>query len=165
MKRIFLTCIAATFLLLISITGLKAQDYSETGKIYFRQNTLNKGAEAIKLHLPTLEDCKFVFNGTNPYTYYGFLEEIKKSWQENTQKDTGRFADVLVSCFSTQDIDLGKGNYAGGMTKTRPKLQPYVLFYKVTLVKNPGEDYGNSMKYWVNIQGRWVYFPGLHSFY
>jgi hypothetical protein len=155
----------AIMLSVISALSLNAQDYSEAGKTYFRQNILNKGPEALIRHLPNLEDCKLVFNGTNPYTYYGFLEEMKKNWQENTQSDTSHFVDVLVSCFSTQDIDQGKGNYAGGMTKTRPKLNPYVLFYKVTLTRKLGDDYGNSMKYWVNINGRWVYFPGLHSFH
>lgn len=162
MNRKFLLSLIMPFMASISI---HAQDYSAQAKEYFKKFLTPKGRIDLIKHLPTLEECKMVFVGADAYTFYGAVEDMKKALAEESKRDTAAYVDISIESFSTQDIDLGKGNYAGGMTKVRQKLQPYIIFYRVNLLRTVGAQSGPGMKYWVCINGRWVYFPKIHGFY
>jgi len=137
-----------------------AQNYSDQAKIYFTKHLTSKSMiELIAKSLPTLDDCKLVFKGQNAYTYFGVMEEMKSKLSDELQKEDETFVDIGIETFSTQDIEQGKGNYAGGMKNIVDKLQNYVTFYKVELLREKGAEMGVAYKYWVNINGRWVYFP------
>lgn len=149
-----------TIIVLLALTNAKAQNYSDQAKTYFSKcSSSNSVVEIIVKSFPTLDDCKLVFKGDNAYTYFGKLEDIKSQIGSGVQRENQVFVENRVQVFSTQDIELGKGNYAGGMKSIVDKLQPYVTFYEITFLKVKGAEAGNSYKYWVNINGRWVFFP------
>lgn len=142
-----------------------AQDYSEQAKGYFRKFMEPGSRKELINHLPTLDDCKMVFTNLDAFTYYGIVEEMRKGMVEELKTDTAKYVDVKVTCFSTQDIDLNKENYAGGMRNARNRLQPYVLFYHVSMLRSVGAFGGTSFKYLVFINGRWVFFPKIHAIF
>jgi len=150
---------AVIFITLAAMTA-NAQNYSDQAKIYFAKYLTSKSmTELITKSLPTLDDCKLVFKGQNAYTYFGVIEEMKSKLGAELQKENETFVDIGIEIFSTQDIEQGKGNYAGGMKNIVDKLQTYVTFYKVELLREKGAEMGVAYKYWVNINGRWVFFP------
>jgi hypothetical protein len=142
-------------------THVLAQDYSEQAKGYFRKFFEPGSRKELINHLPTLDECKMVFTGLDAFTYYGLMEAARTSLNEELKVDTSKFVDVRVTSFSTQDIDLNKKNYPGGMTRVRSKLQPYVVFYQVSMLRTADAIGGYSYKHWVCINGRWVFFPQI----
>lgn len=108
---------------------------------------------------PTLEECKLIFKGQNAYTYFGFLEDLKTKMKDELAKPTEKYVDLKVESFTTEDIQAGTGNYSGGMKNIAYKLQPAVIFYKIDLLKEKNAVGGNAFKYWVNINGKWIFFP------
>lgn len=138
-----------------------AQDYSEQAKGYFRKFLEPGSRKELINHLPTLDECKMVFTNLDAFTYYGLIEEMRKGMVEELKSDTAKYVDVKVTCFSTQDIDLDRKNYPGSMRNVRTRLQPYVLFYKVSMLRAVGAIGGFSFQYWVFINGRWVFFPQI----
>jgi hypothetical protein len=141
-----------------------AQDYSNQAKTYFSNYlTTSSMIELISNSLPTLDDCKMVFIGQNAYTYFGYIEEIKSKLKEEKAKENQTFKDVKIETFSTQDIQNGTGNYVIAMKDIVDKLNKYVIFYKVEFLKEKGDEYGISYKYWLNINGKWVFFPKPNS--
>ncbi len=142
-----------------------AQDYSEQAKGYFTKFLEPGSRKELINHLPTLDECKMVFTGLDAFTYFGIMEAARQSFTEEFKMDTAKYVDVKVTCFSTQDIDLNKQNYAGGMRNARNRLQPYVLFYQVSMLRTVGAFGGSSLKYWVFINGRWVFFPKIHAMF
>jgi len=159
MKKTIYTMTAVIFITLAAMTA-NAQNYSDQAKIYFAKYLTSKSmTELITKSLPTLDDCKLVFKGQNAYTYFGVIEEMKSKLGAELQKENETFVDIGIEIFSTQDIEQGKGNYAGGMKNIVDKLQTYVTFYKVELLREKGAEMGVAYKYWVNINGRWVFFP------
>jgi hypothetical protein len=159
MKKTIYTLMVVIFITLPSMTT-NAQNYSDQAKIYFAKHLTSKSMiELIAKSLPTLDDCKLVFKGQNAYTYFGVMEEMKSKLSDELQKEDETFVDIGIETFSTQDIEQSKGNYAGGMKNIVDKLQTYVTFYKVELLREKGAEMGVAYKYWVNLNGRWVYFP------
>lgn len=149
-----------TILLIASVFVVKAQNYSEQAKLYFGKLIDSKQVvELCSKSFPTLEDCKLVFKGANAFTYFGYIEEIKSKMQEELQKPIEKYVEVRVESFSSEDVFANKGNYAGGMTGVSDKIQSSVLFYKIEFLKELGAEAGVAYKYWVNINGRWVFFP------
>lgn len=142
-------------------TQVLAQDYSEQAKGYFRKFLEPGSRKELINHLPTLDECKIVFTNLDAFTYYGLIEEMRKGMVEELKSDTAKYVDVKVTCFSTQDIDLDRKNYPGSMRNVRTRLQPYVLFYKVSMLRAVGAIGGFSFQYWVFINGRWVFFPQI----
>ena len=106
-----------------------AQDYSEQAKGYFRKFLEPGSRKELINHLPTLDECKMVFTNLDAFTYYGLIEEMRKGLVEGLKSDPAKYVDVKVTCFSTQDIDLNKEKYAGGMRNARNRLQPHVPFF------------------------------------
>jgi hypothetical protein len=147
-------------LLLFPAARLLGQDYSSEVKEYFMQYLNNNNLEDYFLQaLPTREECRMVFQSEYIDTYYAFVEEMRPVLESETRGIGDRFVDIRVQVFSTQDIYLNKGNYAGGMRSIEDKLQPYVLFYQVKLLKEVGAEFGLSYNYIVRIGDRWVLFP------
>lgn len=152
------------FLLLISFLipfdkSTHAQNYSEQGKLYF-SNYLSTASmtDLISKSLPTLDDCKLIFKGKYAYTYYGMLEEAKIELAKYLNQESKSFEDLNLNAFSTQDIELGQAKYASGILKENlGNLQPYVIFYELEFLKTKGDTAGSSYKYWVNVNGRWVF--------
>jgi hypothetical protein len=164
MKRILFSVIIFGSLLNFGHAGLKAQDLSEQASAYFMQYLSLRSITDLGFNsLPTAEDCKLVFAGPNAYTYSGYVQEIiNKKGQGAKEKDQS-FADLRIKAFSTQDILLEKCNYPAGMKDIVNKLQAYVVFYEVELLKTSGDESGVSVQYWVNINGRWIFFPKILS--
>jgi hypothetical protein len=147
-----------------------AQNYSRQAQIYFSKYLNSKTLEQQLIQsLPSLEDCKMVFKKEHSYTYFGQIEELKSQIKLNKGMLVGKelinFKGVKVNPFSTQDIELGKGNYAGGMADIADKLENYVVFYSVVFLKNKNDESGINYKYWVNINGRWVFFPAPYRYF
>ncbi len=159
-KQIFFVSI----LFLVNTFNIQAQNYSEQGEKFFSKYLSQKAMTELAFKsLPTLEECKLVFKGQNAYTFFGKIQEFKNLLPTLKNEKNETFAEVDIEVFSTQDIEKGKGNYAGGMKNILDKLQPYVLFYKVEQLREKGAELGVAYKYWTNINGRWVFFPKLYS--
>jgi hypothetical protein len=143
----------------IPISNLFAQNYSDQASTYFSKFLTSKSmTDLILKSLPTLDDCKLVFKGQNAYTYFGLVEDMKSKIPAEQTNGNEVFVDFRVEAFSTQDLILGKGNPTGGMKKIVDKLQPYVVFYNINLLREKGAEFGVSFNYWVKINNRWVYF-------
>jgi len=135
-----------------------AQDNLTEAKTYFSKylNTNNFMEDWIKA-LPTLEECKLVFKGTNADSCFNYIEEMKSKMKVET--GTPFYVDLQVESFTTVDILQGKGNYTGGMGKIGDRLQKDIVFYKIELLKTKGAENGMAYNYWVKLNGRWVWFP------
>lgn len=165
MKKTFK--IVSVFTILISIFNIaRAQDYSADAKVFFSKCLSTQAYYNLcKKSLPDLKDCKMVLKAEHAYTMFGAMADIKNGLDSEVVKEKNEvFEDVKIEVFSTQDIELQKGNYAGGMKEVYAKLQPYVLFYEVTYLRKKGNELGVSYKYWAYIHGRWVFFPAIHRF-
>ena len=159
--KVKLPAIITSLILLFNLNSSVAQDYSQQGKLYFSGYLSTKAmSDLISNSLPTLEDCKLIFKGKYAYTYFGMLEEAKIELTKSINQENKSFEDVNLYAFSTQDILLGQANYASGILKENiENLQPYVIFYKLEFLKLKGDTAGISYKYWVNINGKWVFVP------
>lgn len=165
MKNILKYVFFTSFIVLGVNTAI-AQDYSADAKVFFAKYLSTRSYfDLCKKSLPDLKDCKMVLKAEHAYTMFGAMGDIKNGLDsEMVNRNNEVFEDVKIEVFSTQDIELGKGNYAGGMKEVFEKLQPYVLFYKVTYLRKKGDDAGLAYKYWAYIHGRWVFFPAIHRF-
>jgi hypothetical protein len=159
--KVKLPAIITSLILLFNLNSSVAQDYSQQGKLYFSGYLSTKAmSDLISNSLPTLEDCKLIFKGKYAYTYFGMLEEAKIELTKSINQENKSFEDVNLYAFSTQDILLGQANYASGILKENiENLQPYVIFYKLEFLKLKGDTAGSSYKYWVNINGKWIFVP------
>lgn len=163
MRKLFRTSLSAFLLILVSMSA-NAQNQSDQAKTFFASyQTSESMGRLIVQSLPTLEDCKTVFKGENAGIYFRAMEEMKSKSAVEPGQENETFADIEVDSFSTADIEQGNGNYAGGMARIADKLQSGVIFYKVSLLREKGDEYGLAYKYWVNIHGRWVFFPKPYS--
>ncbi len=163
MKRKIYTTTVIFLLTLVSLTA-SAQDLSDQAKTYFAKHLDSKAmAELILKSLPTLEEYKSVFKEPDAETYFKAVEEMKAKQGTELSEETEAFADVRVESFSTRDIKEGNGNYAGGMEGIVDRLQPDVVFYKISLLREKDAERGLAFKYWGYINGRWVFFPKPYS--
>jgi hypothetical protein len=139
---------------------IAAQDYSAQAKIYFSKYQNSRAfIELCSKSLPTVDECKLVFKGQNAYTYFGYIEEVRTNISEQINKESENFADIRIDTFNSNDIQDNKGNYAGGMRRLKDILQGYITFYEVNLLRTKDAEFGVAYKYWLNINGRWVFFP------
>lgn len=155
-----------TTLILMTLIAMstKAQDQSEQAKTYFSGYLDSKSmAELLIKSLPTLEDCRLVFKGKDAETYFQAVEEMKAKQGTELSEESEAFADVKVESFSTRDIEQGNGNYAGGMEGIKDKLQSDAVFYKVSFLREKDAERGLAFKYWLHLNGRWVFFPKPYS--
>jgi hypothetical protein len=158
MKRLSIFLLVASFLLSGAMTGF-SQDIVSQGTGYFGKYKDGKSVSDLCLKsLPTKEDCKRVFIGTDADTYFLYAQELGKK-MGGTSIDTSVYKAIRLESFTKQDIIQDKGNYAGGMKNIKDKLQDGVTFYEVNFLRNAGDEHGVAWKYWVNIDNRWVFFP------
>lgn len=150
-------CVALLLLVPFSICS---QD-TEKAKAYFSKYMNTSAINAlIAKSLPTKEDCKIVFKGEDADISYTYIEQLKNTSADQENPVTNEnFVDISFQTFTTEDVLNQKGNYAGGMASLGDKLQPGIVFYKLELLREAGAEYGMAYKYWVNLKGRWVYFP------
>jgi hypothetical protein len=64
-----------------------------------------------------------------------------------------------VDTFTTEDVLMHKGNYAGGMNGIADRLIEGVVFYKINFMRKTDDEYGYAYNYWIKIGERWVFFP------
>lgn len=163
MKQKIYTMTAIFLMTLVTITA-SAQDLSDQAKNYFAKHLDSKSmAELILKSLPTLEDCKSVFKKPDAETYFKAIEEMKAKQGTELSEESEAFADVRIESFSTRDIKEGNGSYAGGMEGIVDRLQPDVVFYKISLLREKDAERGLAFKYWTYLNGRWVFFPKPYS--
>lgn len=137
-----------------------AQDYSDQAKVYFSNYMSSKlMGELIVSSLPTKEDCSLIFKDSSAAIYYKTVQNKKTKFSNEIDKDITFYQGIRVSAFSKQDIQQGNGNYSGGMNDIVDQLKAYATFYRVEFLKDKNDDSGYVYKYWVNINGRWVFFP------
>lgn len=151
-----------TLIFISSVLSLEcySQDYSEEAKAHFGQYLDSKSqTEMIVKSLPSLEDCKLIFQDKSAYTFYGFVEEMKSSLPDDESNENEVFADCRIETFTTYDIKDNKGNYAGGMKEIVDQIQSNVTFYRVTYLREKDAEAGVSYNYFVNIKGNWVFIP------
>ncbi|WP_300665518.1 hypothetical protein [Fluviicola sp.] len=159
MNRKISTLITVMMMTLVTMTTV-AQDQSDQAKNYFAEYLTSKSmTELIARSLPTLEECKLVFKEQDAETYFKAIEAMKSKAEADPKEENETFSDVQIDRFSTEDIEQQKGNYAGGMDQILEKLQLGVVFYKVSLLREKDAERGLAFKYWVHINGRWVFFP------
>ncbi len=155
MKKVF----TALLFPLLSSYYASSQDYLKQAQNHFSQYLNSHDfVHLMTESLPTLDECQMVFKEEAALEYHAFVETMKAKAEEELKTEPELFVDVRIEVFSTQDIEQQKGNYAGGMQGILDKLQPYVIFHKVSLLREKGAAYGVAYKYWVNINGRWVFF-------
>lgn len=110
--------------------------------------------------LPSIEECKVVFTESNAHIYFGIVTELKKMLKtENLGLENKRFLDFRIESFSTQDIKEDKGNYPGGMKQIIDKIHSGITFNRIIFLNEPNDEHGHSLKYFVEVNNRWVFFP------
>ena len=166
LKQKIMKTFTITFLMQFTfLLTANGQDYSIEAKTHFFKYLNTKTHfDLLTKSLPSLDDCKLVFNGSNAYTYFGYVEEMREKLGERTKEDIPKeevetYVDCRINSFTTYDIQQGKGNYAGGMDGIKDKLQPNVTFYAVTYLREKDAELGVKWKYFVNIKGEWIIFP------
>jgi len=140
--------------ILIATQFLFGQNNSEQANTHFGKTLDSKVfLELCVKSLPTIDDCKLLFERQNAYTFYGFITDLKSKFQEELKEPIEKLVNLKVESFTTEDVQSGKGNYVGGMEKIADKLQPAVTFYKIDLLREKDAEFGVAYKYWVNING------------
>ena len=147
------------------LTGY-GQDYSKEAKAHFiKYRDTKTHLDLFSNSLPSLDDCKLVFNGLNAYTYFGRVEEMReeldgRTKEEIPEEEVETYVDCRISSFTTYDLQQQVGgNYAGGMLEIVDKLQPNVTFYEVEYLRRKDAEHGYTIKYFVNIKGERIVFP------
>jgi hypothetical protein len=136
-----------------------AQDLSSNAKKYFGNYMHNSKLHEILVNsFPTQEEIKLIFKDNNAYTYFGWLIDYKS--QMLKKPDSSNFyQSIRVESFTTEDVLADKENYAGGMAKIKDYLKPGITFYEINYLKAEGDHSGMAYKYFVNINGKWLFFP------
>lgn len=148
-------------LILLRPLNSTSQNNENGAKEYFSKYLNNNDQiSLIAKSLPTLEQCKLVFEGENATTYYNFVlklnEQIKTKISElNYEEHT----DCKIDSFNTNDLLAENGNYNRGMVEIIRVFKPNITFYRLTYLFNDGsESYNSVYKFFVNIKGDWIFF-------
>ena len=145
-------------------TGLFAQTPAENPESFFKKYLNSKAFQDLcSTSLPSSEECKFVFDDQSASKYFSYSEELKKIMLSLQKKTAEEFVDIEIETFTTEDIKLNRGNYAGGMKSIETRLKEDVTFYKVTLLREKDAENGMAYKYWIYTGSKWIYFPKLWS--
>ena len=118
---------------LLIISDSFGQNYTEQARSYFGNYMDSRSISNLYMKsFPTLEDCKLIFIDQNADIYFNYIEGIKSKLQDLQQVEFTKFAAVRIESFTTLDITNGTSNSDGGMKNIVDKIQPNVVFYKVT---------------------------------
>lgn len=151
--------ISLTFLLgLLAAAFVCAQQTNETAKEHFKKYLDGKlYADYAVKSLPTLEECKMIFSGTNADSVFSFTQQMKSKM---SGEGAETFVDVRAESFTTEDMNAGKpGEYTGGMKRIAGKIKPNITFYKISYLRTVGAERGMAYNYWVYVNKRWVFIP------
>jgi hypothetical protein len=156
MKKFLQTAV----LLLCFLSMAFAQQTNETAKENFKKYLDGKlFLEYAAKSLPTLDECKMIFKGSNADSVYALTQEMKAKLSQ-AGKSSETFVDVSAESFTTEDMLEGKrGAYTGGMKRIADKINPNIIFYKITYLRTVGAESGMAYNCWVYINKRWVFVP------
>lgn len=144
------------FIFSISCTGF-AQPSEEQIKEHFMQylNT-NDMLDYVIESLPSKKECKLVFKKEYAKEYHKWIhKQVKEKPPEKSPQPKIK-VDVQVKSFITEQIPT---KAAGAVKHIQDQLRPGITFYKISMLKEKGADYGIAYKYWVYINGKWLFFP------
>ncbi|MBC7861720.1 MAG: hypothetical protein IAF38_02025, partial [Bacteroidia bacterium] len=116
-----------------------AQQTNETAKENFKKYLDGKIFMSYAARsLPTLEECKLIFKGTNADSVYEAMQEMEVKLAQGG-KGAETFADVRAESFTTEEMLEGKpGVYTGGMKRISEKINPKITFYKISYLRTVG---------------------------
>jgi len=145
---------------IFSSNFLYSQDYSKEAKNYF-ENYLSKKdfIDMCYNSFPSIEECKLVFKKQDAYTYFGFIEDLKRKFKRVNQKSINQsFYKIEIVSGSSNEIIRDADKNSNGMHGIADKLKPNVIFYAVNVFLNEDDKQGNYIRYFVKINSKWVYF-------
>ncbi len=152
--------------LFVSIFNSSAQNHEKDVKEYFKQYLNNRAQlNLINKSLPSLEQCRVVFKDEYTSTYFKFVSNLHKQINAKmAQIDYEEHIDLNIDSFNTNDLKNKKSSYTGGMDEYIHVFKPNIIFHRVTyLFENGSQSYNSIYKFFVNINGNWVFFanPGI----
>ncbi len=154
MKKNLLTVILFT---VVAISDSFAQDLNSDAEKYFRCYMDDmKFYEMVSKSFPTLDDCKLVFKDSIAFKYFEWTDNIKNNIKKLDSVVV--YEDIKLDSFYLENI-TDKKNYPGGMANIKDYLNPGITFYQVKYLKKIGDHYGMTYNSFVNIKGKWVFFP------
>ncbi|MFI5204888.1 MAG: hypothetical protein ACHQF2_10365 [Flavobacteriales bacterium] len=149
-------------LLISTLLAWKTHINTSDPKAYFG-NYLNQKSftDMAYRSLATLEECRQVFTDSAARIYSQEMVKMKAAYDTSSTKDatSETFVDVNYEKFTTEDVQAGKGNYAGGMNRIKSFLKPGITFYKIEFLREKGASQGMAYNCWVLLAGQWVFFP------
>ncbi len=145
---------------------MHGQDSKAEVEAYFGQYLNNRAQlELIAVSLPTLDQCKQVFKGENAITYFKFVSKLDKEILEKMSGlDYEEHAKCKVDAIKTDDLGEENTNYDAGMHEYAEVLKNDITFYQLRYFFENGEEaYNSTYKFFVNLEGEWVFFanPGI----
>ena len=155
---------AKMFLLFFVIYNANSfsQNKTDEAKAFFSEYHNSKDYHNLCVaSIPTLEDCRLVLKGPDCDVYYNYVKKIESSIKEESKKEIVKYATVKIQSFTSEEVKNGTANATGGMTQISEKLKSNVIFYDVKYLKKSTDEFGFSSKYWVNLNGVWVFFPHI----
>lgn len=138
----------AVLLVLFSFFNSHAQDYTGSAKKYFSGvTTSSQMADLIAKSAPTIEECRLILSEDWIWKYFGNIQdnlpiEVKKMKALNESYSS--FEVKVITCEQMGD-ECGK------------VFNKLVALYGAEFKQKSGES--TSYNFWVNVNGRWVYFP------
>ena len=139
-----------------------AQDYLDETTSYFDQYLTSKAQfKLLEVSFPTLNDCKKVFEGKNARIYYERIQKIKNEITEiQSTIDLEVYVKSSVKSFSSNDAKSLDGRFSYGMDRIKEVLRPDITFYLIYYTDKHGwRSRYSPLKFFVNLDGKWVFFP------
>lgn len=119
--------------------------------------------EIYKQHKPTINDCKVMFKKDFYKTAYQNINYMYNSFDSQKKGLNSGFNDknyCRVNTFTTNDVINNSCEICPGkVKKLASKLNPNITCYIVKFLENEDSEHGITSTFFVEINGRWVYFP------
>lgn len=145
----------------LGVLNSNSQSNENDIKEYFNQYLNSKDQfRLIAKSLPTLEQCKVVFKDEYAPAYYNFISKLDEQINiEISKLEHETHIDCKIDSFNTNDLKNNNSNYNGGMSEFAQVFNPDINFYRLTyLLENGSESYKSTYKFFVNIDGNWLFF-------
>jgi hypothetical protein len=147
MKRIK-SVILTALLVLTTLFSAYSQDYTASAKKYFAGVTnSSQMADLIAKSTPTLEECRLILSEDWVWKYYGNIQDNMANEIKKMKALNESYSSFEVKTFTCEQM----GDACG---KVFNKL---VTLYGAEFKQNSGGK--TQYNFWVNVNGRWVYFP------
>ena len=128
-----------------------ANEAAEFEQIALRGFAANKSA-FLKPMLPSLADCRAVFKAGGADLVYLFCKNGPDPLESDLQ---GQFVDMQTAHYTTAQLRALPELLASNKRELREHLLPDIRFYEVTYLAPESQL---SLRYFVRLDGRWVYF-------